>query len=106
MSDVESLPTLDRANAVARRAPGRDLSEIHAGRANSGKWHLTGDHGCPNSSINANINATQPVTKLSDGRRDWCYYCEMQLQIYRQQAEIDRLRNLVADDSEEADRNV
>jgi len=85
------------ASTVTERAPGRDLSSIQAGRANSGKWHLTGRHGCPNSTINANINSTRSVTRLSRGTRDWCYYCEMLLEIYRLQAQIDRLEAEVDD---------
>lgn len=86
------LEELARASVITQRAPGRDLSKIKAGRANSGKWHLCGEFGCLSSNINANINAVKPVTELSKGRRDWCYYCEMQLTVYRLQAEIDRLK--------------
>lgn len=91
MATSDELPELARAAAVAQRAPGRDLSSVRCGRANSGKWHLVGEHACPNGQINANINATRPVTALSRGTREWCYYCEMQLEIYRLQAEVDRL---------------
>lgn len=81
-------PTTGAASADEVRP---DYETVRAARAKSGRWHLTGEHGCYNQA-QVRTDARRAVDVSSDKRnREWCFYCEQTLEILRLKAEIQRL---------------